>query len=140
MSFPSRRAVRELTADMNKHNPKRFALIVLLAGGALAGVALKHRANVAQRAQDAPVLADIPAELHGSPEEGELVRAYSVMGMCCESCTRKLHGRIVSMKGVEACAVDLVNEHLSMIVKKDVPAARILSVLNFEKYTAVELP
>ena len=67
------------------------------------------------------------------------MRSYSVSGMCCESCTRKLHDKVLGLEGVEACAVDLVEERVVLFAKLSVPTERILSTLNFEKYSAVEL-
>ena len=125
---------------MNKHNPKRVAIAVLIAGGALAGVAVKHHAASSARERATPVLAEIPSSLDASPGEGEVVRVYSVSGMCCASCTHKLHDRIASMDGVEACAVDLLKERLTLIARDDLAPERILSRLSFDKYTAVELP
>jgi len=114
--------------------------VVLLAGGVLAGVAIKHSVDEAERESATPVLAEIPSRLDVSPGEGEVVRAYSVSGMCCESCTRKLHERIGSLDGVGACAVDLLEERLTLIARKNLPPERILSRLSFDKYTVVELP
>ena len=121
---------------MNKHNPKRVAVVVLVAGVALAGVVMKQSA--ADGGGGAPVLAEIPSSLESSPAEGEVLRAYSVNGMCCESCTRKLHDKILGMEGVEACAVDLIEERVILIAKGDVTSEEILSTLNFDKYSAVE--
>lgn len=129
-----------VTRAVNTHKPKRVAAVVLLAGAALAGVVIKHRADEAERVRSLPVLADIPSSLDTSPGEGEVVRAYSVSGMCCESCTRKLHERIAGLDGVVACAVDLIEERLTVIARDDVASERILSTLSFDKYAAVELP
>ena len=120
---------------MNKHNPKRAAVAVLVAGVALGAVAMKQNAADDVRA----VLAEIPSSLEASPGDGEILRAYSVSGMCCESCTRKLHDRVLGMEGVEACAVDLNEERVTLITKGGVASEEILSTLNFDKYSAVEL-
>ena len=125
---------------MNEHNPKRVAMVVLLAGGVLAGVAIKHSADEAPRKASVPILAEIPSSLERSPGDGEILRAYSVSGMCCASCTRKLHGRIASLDGIKACAVDLPEERLTLIARKDLASERILSRLTFDKYTAIEIP
>lgn len=122
---------------MIKHNPKRVAVAVLVAGVALAAVAIKQSAADDVRA--VPVLEEIPSSLEASPADGEVLRAYSVSGMCCESCTRKLHDKVLGMEGVEACAVDLIEERVVLIAKGDVTAEEILSTLNFDKYSAVEL-
>jgi len=87
----------------------------------------------------APVLREIPSSLEASPGEGEILRAYSVSGMCCESCTRKLHDKVLGMEGVEACAVDLTEERVILITKGGVASEEILSTLNFDKYSAVEV-
>lgn len=123
--------------SMKKHNPKRVAAAVLIAGVALGAVAWKQSVRAGDR--EVPVLADIPASLEAAPGESEVARSYSVTGMCCESCTRKLHGRVMEIEGVEACAVDLWEERLFLITKTSVPSERLLSTLNFDKYTAVEL-
>jgi copper chaperone CopZ len=125
---------------MNEHKPKRVAVMVLLAGGALAAVAMRQNTATEQRERSLPVLEEIPSYLAVSAGEGEVVRAYSVSGMCCASCTRKLHQRIASMDGVEACAVDLAQERLTLIARNNLPPERILMRLSFGKYTAVELP
>ena len=122
---------------MNKHNPKRVAIAALVAGVALTAVVVKQ--NAADDERDVPVLVDIPSSLESAPGEGEVVRAYSVTGMCCESCTRKLHDKVLGMEGVEACAVDLIDERVHLIAKGDVASELILSTLNFDKYRAVEL-
>jgi copper chaperone CopZ len=120
-----------------KHNPKRVAVAVLVAGVALAAVAIKQSAADDVRA--VPVLEEIPSILEASPADGEVLRAYSVSGMCCESCTRKLHDKVLGMEGVEACAVDLTEERVTLITKGGVASEEILSTLNFDKYSAVEL-
>ena len=122
-----------------KHNQRTAAAIVLVAGAVLAGVSIKHYADKAERFRDRWTPVDIPSVLEGSPEEGALVRTYKVSGMCCESCTEKLYGRISALEGVDACAVDLHEEELSVIVKREVTAERLLSALTFEKNSAVEL-
>ena len=122
---------------MNRHNPKRVAIAALVAGVALAAVAMRQ--SIAGGGREVPVLADIPSSLDTSPGEGEVMRSYSVSGMCCESCTRKLHDKVLGLEGVEACAVDLVEERVVLFAKLSVPTERILSTLNFEKYSAVEL-
>ncbi len=122
---------------MKKHNPKRVAAAVLIAGVALAAVAIKQSAADDVRA--VPVLEEIPSSLEASPADGEVLRAYSVSGMCCESCTRKLHDKVLGMEGVEACAVDLTEERVTLITKGGVGSEEILSTLNFGKYSAVEL-
>ena len=122
-----------------KHNPKAAAAIVLIAGAALAGVSAKHISDKAERERDLPTFVDIPSTLEVSPEEGALARTYKVSGMCCESCTQKLYVRISDLDGVDACAVDLQAEELSVIVKREVTAERLLSTLTFDKYSAVEL-
>jgi len=123
---------------MNKHNPKRVAAAALLAGLVLAGVVINQRADVG--GGEASVLAEIPSSLETSPSESEVLRSYSVSGMCCASCTRKLHGEILGVEGVVECAVDLPTERVLLIAEKGVAPELILSTLNFDKYTAVELP
>ena len=122
---------------MNKHKPKRVAVVVLIAGVALGAIAIRQSVLGGER--EVPVLADIPASLETAPGDGEVMRTYSVTGMCCESCTRKLHGMVLGVDGVKACAVDLWEERVHLIAKQSVPSERILSTLNFDKYTAVEL-
>jgi len=128
--------VAAIYESMNKHNPKRVAVAVLIGGVALAAVAMKQSAT---GGRDIPVLADIPSSLESAPGEGETLRSYSVSGMCCESCTRKLHDMVLGLDGVEACAVDLLEERVHLLAKQSVPTERILSTLNFDKYSAVEL-
>ena len=125
---------------MSEYNPKRVAVVVLLAGGVLAGVAAKHKADESARESSAPILVEIPSSLDTTPDEDEVVRTYNISGMCCASCTKKLHDRIAGLSGVEACAVDLPGERLTLIVRKDLAPERILSRLSFDKYIAVELP
>ena len=122
---------------MNTHKPKRVAVVVLIAGVALGAIAIRQSVLGGER--EVPVLADIPASLETAPGDGEVMRTYSVTGMCCESCTRKLHGMVLGVDGVVACAVDLWEERVHLIAKQSVPSERILSTLNFDKYTAVEL-
>ena len=71
---------------MSKHKPKSVAAAALLAGLALAAVAVNHGVGVG--AEEAEVLVEIPSHLDTSPNEGEVLRSYSVSGMCCASCTR----------------------------------------------------
>ena len=122
---------------MKKHNPKRVAVAVFIAGVALTAVAVRQSVLGGER--EVPVLADIPMSLDAAPGEGEVMRSYSVTGMCCESCTRKLHGMVLGVDGVEACAVDLMEERVHLNARRGVPSQRLLSTLNFDKYTAVEL-
>lgn len=126
--------------DMNQHNPKRALVLVLLAGGALAGLAMKSSIDGAGLERSTPALAEIPSSLDSTPGEGEVVRSYKVTGMCCESCTHKLHARVTDMEGVEACAIDLEEERLILIASGDLAPESILTRLSFDKYTAVELP
>ena len=122
---------------MNRHNPKRVAIAALVAGVALAAVAMRQ--SIAGGGRDVPVLADIPSSLDTSPGEGEVMRSYSVSGMCCESCTRKLHDKALGLEGVKACAVGLVEERVVLIAKGGVASEQILTALNFDKYRAVEV-
>ena len=86
-----------------------------------------------------PVLAYIPSSLGTAPGVGEVMRSYSVSGMCCESCTRKLHDKALGLEGVKACAVGLVEERVVLIAKGGVASEQILTALNFDKYRAVEV-
>jgi copper chaperone CopZ len=122
---------------MNKHNHKRVAIAAIFAGVVLAAVAINQGA---EGGRDAPVLAEIPSNLESTPGDGEVIRAYSVSGMCCESCTRKLHDKVLGMDGIEACAVDLDEERVVLIAKGGVASEQILTTLNFGKYRAVEVP
>ncbi len=117
-----------------------MAGLVLLTGVGLAAVTVRHSRNRAERERDLPVLVDIPSTIESAPEAGEVLRSYRITGMCCESCTRKLHARMSDLKGVKSCAVDLVEERLSVMVSREVAAERLLSTLSFDKYSAVELP
>jgi len=125
---------------VKQHNHKKMAGVVLLMGIALSAVTVRFNNERADIARDIPVLADIPSSIEAAPKDGEVLRSYRITGMCCESCTRKLHGRMSAMDGVNSCAVDLIEERLSLIVSKEVPAERLLSKLSFDKYSAVELP
>lgn len=125
---------------MKQHNHKKMAGVVLLMGIALSAVTVRFNNERADIARDIPVLADIPSSIEVAPKDGEVLRSYRITGMCCESCTRKLHGRMSAMDGINSCAVDLIEERLSLIVSKEVPAERLLSKLSFDKYSAVELP
>ena len=116
------------------------AAFVLLMGVGLAAVTIRHNRNRAERERELPALADIPSSIEAVPEAGDVLRSYRITGMCCESCTRKLHARISSLEGVDKCAVDLMEERLSVIVSREVAAERLLSTLSFDKYSAVELP
>ena len=86
-----------------------------------------------------PVLAYIPSSLGTAPGEGEVMRSYNVSGMCCGSCTRKLHDKALGLEGVKACAVGLVEERVVLIAKGGVASEQILTALNFDKYRAVEV-
>ena len=125
---------------MKQHNHKKMAGVVLLMGVALSAVTVKFNNERADIKQDIPVLADIPSSIEAAPKESEVLRSYRITGMCCESCTRKLYSRMSALDGVKSCAVDLIEERLSLIVSKEVPAERLLSKLSFDKYSAVELP
>ena len=125
---------------MKRHNHKMTAGLVLLMGVGLAAVTIRHNQNRAERERELPVLADIPSTIESAPEAGEVLRSYRITGMCCESCTRKLHARMSDLKGVKRCAVDLREERLSVMVSQEVAAERLLSTLSFDKYSAVELP
>jgi copper chaperone CopZ len=109
-------------------------------GAGLFAVTIRHNHNRAERELALPVLLDIPSAFDVAPQDGEVLRSYRITGMCCESCIRKLHARMSGVEGVNKCAVDLVEERLSVIVRQDVAAQRLLSMLSFEKYSAVELP
>jgi copper chaperone CopZ len=125
---------------LKRHNHKMIAVLVLLMGAGLTAVTVRHNRNRAERERELPVLADIPSSIEIDPEAGKVLRSYRITGMCCESCTRKLHARMSTVEGVDKCAVDLVEERLSVIVSQGVAAERLLSTLSFDKYSAVELP
>ena len=125
---------------MKRHNHKKMAGVVLIMGVALLAVAVRHNRQRADRERELPVLADIPSSIDSAPKDGEVLRSYRVTGMCCESCTRKIHSRMLGTEGVDSCAVDLLEERLILIVSEEVPAERLLSKLSFDKYSAVELP
>jgi copper chaperone CopZ len=136
----SLRRTRATGDTLKRHNHKITAGLVLLMGAGLLGVTIRHNRVRAERALELPVLSDIPSTIDVNPGAGEVLRAYRITGMCCESCTRKLHARISELEGVDECAVDLFEERLSVIVSQAVAPERLLSTLSFDKYSAVELP
>lgn len=115
-----------------KHLP---LLLVILAGVWLGYVGLRAHSP----AYEAPELG-VPTRLSGEVPAGYLVRSFAVEGMCCESCTGKLHGALAALEGVEEAAVDFDAGMASAVVAASVPLERVLAALNVEKYRARPLP
>lgn len=115
-----------------KHIP---LLLVALAGVWLGFVALRAKAPTYEAHSGA-----VPSRLSGSVPEGFLVRNFRVEGMCCESCTRKLHQSLAGVEGVQEAAVDFGSGTAAALVAGSVPVERLLAALNVEKYTARPSP
>lgn len=113
-------------------------VVLAAAGGVLAWVALRApepdyeppAAGVVQAGQATP------AELTGDVPSGMLVRSFDVEGMCCDSCTGKLHAALTALPDVNEAAVSFEASRAQVVVPEDVDVAVLVEALNFDKYTA----
>lgn len=111
-----------------KHLP--LALLIV-AGIWLASIALRAKPPTYTALEG-----EVPAQLSSAPPAGFVVRSFEVEGMCCRSCTRGLHERLLAVEGVSEAAVSFEASSAAALAPADVPAERLLEALNFGKYTA----
>jgi copper chaperone CopZ len=65
---------------------------------------------------------------------------FDVEGMCCFSCTDKLHTALLAVPGVREAAVNFDTGTVSAIADESVPTEALEAALNFDKYTAKARP
>lgn len=111
-------------------------LLIVVAGGWLGYVGWSADAPTYSAPSDRA-----PDELSGDVPAGYVVRRFSVEGMCCEGCPKKLFHRLEAMEGVNEAAADLETASVSVVVAESVPVESIVAVLASEpKYTVRALP
>lgn len=82
-----------------------------------------------------------PDRLSGEVPAGYVVRSFSVEGMCCEGCPKKLFGKLEALVGVNEAAVNLDAATAQVVVKADLPVESLVEVLAADpKYTVTALP
>lgn len=116
--------------------------MLLLAGGALAWVALRAPERVYVAPKPAEVQAHVPAPtaLAAEVPAGCAVRTFEVEGMCCTGCTGKLYARLKAEPGVVDAAVDFERGIALAIVPEDADLAALAGALSFDKYSARPRP
>ena len=115
---------------------KHLPLVLLIAAGLwLASVALRAKAPT----YHAPVT-EAPTRLPDEVPAGFLVRSFAVQGMCCPSCARGLHERLMGVEGVQAAAVDFDASSAQALAAETLSVDRLLEALEFGKYSARSLP
>lgn len=115
---------------------KHLPLALLIAAGIwLASIALRAK----EPTYKAPER-EVPAQLSGAAPAGFVVRRFEVEGMCCRSCTRGLHERLLAVEGVQEAAVSFEASSAAALAPADLPAERLLEALNFGKYSARPSP
>lgn len=77
-----------------------------------------------------------PPVLLAEPGPGERVRVFEVEGMCCRTCTGKLHASVSAVAGVRAAAVSFEDGRASVIVPADLAVEPLLAALSVDKYSA----
>lgn len=83
----------------------------------------------------------VPAHLSGEIPVGYLVRRFTIDGMCCEGCPKKLFAQVEALAGVREAAIDFEASTAEVVVSETVPVDAILAVLGAEpKYTVRALP
>jgi copper chaperone CopZ len=80
--------------------------------------------------------APAPSVLTRAPAQGEAAVLLDVHGMCCTSCTGKLHARLMEQPGVHVAAVDFDAGTASAVVDATVEPAALAAALTFDKYSA----
>lgn len=115
---------------------KRFSLIlVVLAGIWLGYVAWRAEPPTYQAPAAAP-----PAQLSGEVPAGFRVASFEVGGMCCSSCSGKLHAALTAVAGVREAAVDFDSATAAAVVPESLSDDVLLAALNVDKYTARPRP
>jgi copper chaperone CopZ len=111
-------------------------VLILVAGVAAGWIAWRAQAPHREAASVKP----IPRVLTEAPAEGEVVRVYDVEGMCCVSCSGKLHAALLEVSGVHAAAVDFDAGTASVLAEETVAPDDLQAALEFDKYTAKARP
>jgi len=114
-------------------------VLVLVAGAALAWIALRAPAPTYEAPPRKQATATVPIAIATTPAAGFAIRAYAVDGMCCEGCAAKLHVALTAVDGVQEAAVDVLTGRAQVLVPESASDEPILSALRFEKYTAEPL-
>lgn len=119
--------------------------LVLLAGGALAWIALR-----APRPSAEPVAAGweqklgaveaVPARLDGPPAAGCVIRTLTVEGMCCQGCPRSLREKLLALEGVRRAAASFELGEVQAEVPAELDPARLVAAVASEKYRATLAP
>jgi copper chaperone CopZ len=87
-----------------------------------------------------PDVSTTPRRLASELGPGEVVRVLDVEGMCCLSCTGKLHAALLVVPGVREAAVDFEAATAMVRAQESVGAAVLEQALGFEKYSAKARP
>jgi len=111
-------------------------VLVLVAGVAAGWIAWRAQAPHREAASVKPT----PRVLTEAPAEGEVVRVFDVEGMCCVSCSGKLHAALLEVSGVRAAAVDFDRGTASVLAAAGVAPEALEAALEFDKYTAKARP
>ncbi len=111
---------------------KILSLLVLSSAGAWLGYVALH----APEPDYTPPTLRVPVRIETEAEPGQTMRAFEVEGMCCESCTHKLYRSLLAVEGVSEAAVDFESARAWALARVEVPVARLLTALHFDKYSA----
>lgn len=111
----------------------KLLALIFVSGGAAAWIALR----TPEPTYTAP-RADVPAVLASQPQEGEVVRAFDVEGMCCGGCRPKVYDALAAVPGVREAAVEI--GRATAIVDAKVEPAELEKALTFDKYVAHARP
>lgn len=107
--------------------------LLALAGLTLGAIALRAR----QRTYAAPGAAGtLPLAIEGEVAEGLVIRTFEVDGICCPSCSGKLHAALASVAGIQRVAVDPSTKRVQVLVPLEVSPERLAEALTFDDYVA----
>lgn len=117
---------------------KPLGIVVLLVAAAATAWIVSTRSGPSYvPPEEAPkAWAPAPTVLTRGPTADEAVAVLDVEGMCCESCTGKLHARLLEQPGVRLAAVDFETGTAQAVVERGTAAAALAAALTFDKYTA----
>jgi copper chaperone CopZ len=117
---------------------KVLLALILLAAGALVWVLDSRSEPTFAAPEEVQTYAPAPTVLLRSPAEGQVQTAFDVEGMCCTSCTGKLHARLVALPGVQEAAVDFETSSALVIAGAEVGVEDLQAALTFGKYSATQ--
>ena len=114
---------------------KLLSVLIALAALVLGVIALRAPEPVAAEVE-AVQDASAPYELTGEVPADHLVRTFTVEGMCCGGCAKKLHTALVAVEGVTEAAVDPVRGRAQAVVPEGLATSLLQDALSFDDYVA----